>query len=158
MFKQITLLAVAGLASASATAAHYSTPWASVYNNCKFDVTVFDVTSTVSDGQLLRAGTVQSYGYPKQGDPTNALKITRSPDGLAQGEPQLVFSFSINDGKVSYDLSEAYGDAFKGFKIEASANDASCPKIQWENGTPPGGDNPAATCSADVAIAVGLCL
>ncbi|KAJ3497327.1 hypothetical protein NLG97_g1990 [Lecanicillium saksenae] len=158
MFKQITILAVAGLASASTKAAHYATPWASVYNNCKFDVTVFREGATVDAGLSVAAGSVQTWGYPKEGEATNALKITRGPDGLEQHEPQLVFSYSINDGKVAYDLSEVYGDAFKGFKVEASANDENCPKIEWDNGVSPGGANPAASCSAEVAIAVGLCL
>lgn len=150
---QISLLAMVGLASAASVPSR----WASVWNKCDFDVTVHTAGSTISAGEVLQAGRILTNGYPKEGEPTNSFIITRNPDGLAKAEPQTIFSFSVNNGKVSYDVTDVYGDAFKGFKVEASANDASCPKIQWDSGIPPPG-NHAGTCSADVSIAAVLCL
>lgn len=152
MLQMVAVLAVAGLASAATIPTRY----AQVYNMCKFDVSVFDVRETVGDEYRLKAGQIYTSPYPKEGAPTSAFKITRGADGLRKGEPQLDFSFAVGEGKVYYDLSETYGDAFKGFKVKVIANDDSCPKITWDNGTPPAGSH-AGSCSADVAVVVGLC-
>ncbi|KAJ4165220.1 hypothetical protein LMH87_006861 [Akanthomyces muscarius] len=147
MFKQITILAVVGLASAASVPTQY--PTASVYNNCKWDVFVTD-GKTQHD---LPAGQVYSNGLPKGGD-KHSYKIARATSGT--DVPTLVFSFDSKNGKVSYDLSEVHGSPFSGFKVQASANDDKCPKIEWEHGVPAGRNH--ATCAADVSVAVGLCL
>jgi hypothetical protein len=80
------------------------------------------------------------YLEPLRKDPSSggiALKITRGPDGLYNGEPQQVFSYNLADRQVWYDLSSVFGAPFKGNRIEVTSNTGG--DIIWAAGTNPGG-------------------
>lgn len=80
------------------------------------------------------------YLEPLRKDPSSggiALKITRGPDGLYNGEPQQVFSYNLADKQVWYDLSSVFGPPFKGSRVEVTSNTGG--DIIWAAGTNPGG-------------------
>jgi hypothetical protein len=66
-----------------------------------------------------------------------ALKITKGPDGLFNGEAQQVFSYSLDGEQVWYDLSAVFGAPFAGQRVEVTSNTGG--PIVWPNGTHPGG-------------------
>ncbi|KAJ6781864.1 hypothetical protein PWT90_06521 [Aphanocladium album] len=146
MLKQTAILALAGLASAATV----PTRWASVYNNCKWDVFVTDGETVNS---YLAPGRIYTNGYPKDGE-KSTYKIARATSGVKV--PTLLFTFGVEGSKVNYELSDINGSPFSGSKVQASANSEKCPKIEWSQGVPAGKNH--GSCSADISIAVGLCL
>ncbi|KAJ3490066.1 hypothetical protein NLG97_g5858 [Lecanicillium saksenae] len=147
MLKQTAILAVAGLASAATV----PTRWASVYNNCNWDVFVTDGETVNS---YLPKGQIYTNGYPKDGE-KKTFKIARATDGVKV--PTLLLSFGTKNGKVNYELTTGEnGSPFSGSKIEVSSSNDKCPKIEWSQGVPAGSNH--GSCSADNSIAVGLCL
>ncbi|OAQ61260.1 phase-specific protein [Pochonia chlamydosporia 170] len=153
MLGQTTLLA-ATLALAGAVSAVGN---AVVKNNCNFDVTVWSVGSEISAPNTLRKG--QSYSEQFSRDPKTggrALKVTREPDGLFTGKPQTIFAYNLNGGRIWYDLSDVFGDAFAGHKLVEGSADTSCPSIVWPNGTPPAGSQ-VKNCRDSADVTLTLC-
>lgn len=77
-------------------------------------------------------------------------------DGLYDGSPQTNFALSLKDGRIWYDLSDVFGDAFKGESVIAAPSDDSCPSIEWEDGVPPG-ENQTRDCEEDANVTLSLC-
>jgi hypothetical protein len=77
---------------------------------------------------------------PLHRDPTTggiAIKITKGPEGLYNGEAQQIFAYSLDNGLVWYDLSSLFGEPFLGQKVEVTSQTGG--SIVWENGSNPGG-------------------
>jgi hypothetical protein len=80
------------------------------------------------------------YLEPLRRDPKSggiAIKLTKGPNGLYNGEPQQVFSYNIDGLQVYYDLSSVFGAPFAGNRIEVTSNTGA--PIVWPAGTNPGG-------------------
>lgn len=152
-----TLLALAAAPLAAATGTG-SGPVARVLNKCSFPVTVWAVGSEVSPGYTLGAG----GGYYAEGfarDPKTggrALKVTRAPDGLYNGSPQLVYAYNLDGDRVWYDLSSVFGNALPGSKMVVASDEASCPRIEWPQGSPPAGSQ-VKVCTSSRSVTLTLC-
>ncbi|KAJ5899593.1 hypothetical protein N7495_004337 [Penicillium taxi] len=107
-----------------------------VSNHCKFPVYLWSVGSTVRPVSLI--GPDQNYAEQYRYDqPTGgiALKISTDANGLYDSAPQTVFAYNVNDqGKVWFDLTDVFGDAFKGYSVKLEPAD---PQIEWKDGVPP---------------------
>lgn len=66
-----------------------------------------------------------------------AIKLTRTQDGLFNGEPEQVFAYSLDGTQVWYDLSSVFGDPFAGHRVEVTSETGGT--ISWPTGTHPGG-------------------
>ncbi|KAM3527716.1 hypothetical protein MY4038_006220 [Beauveria bassiana] len=152
MLKQLTLVALAGLATATDPGR------ARVINKCGFDVTLWSVGSEISAPHTLAArGGKYSEQYtrdPKTGG--RALKITREPDGLFKGKPQTNFAYTLDPGQLWYDLSDVFGDPFAGNRIQVVPSNSNCQSIVWPNGVPPAGSQ-VKTCTRESDTTLTLC-
>ncbi|KAM4063008.1 blastomyces yeast-phase-specific protein [Hirsutella rhossiliensis] len=141
--------AVAPLASAAGNAR--------VVNNCSFSVTAWSVGSAVSPANTINSGGSYSERFtrdPKTGG--RAIKITIEPDGLYTGKPQTVFAYNLDGNTIWYDLSDVFGDAFKGHKLVEASKNPDCGVITWKDGVPPAGSQ-VKTCNADADVTLTLC-
>lgn len=130
-----------------------------VTNNCDFPVYLWSVDSTV-DGPHSLASKGMVYSETMHYDNKTggvSLKITTSQDGLTNGSPQLNFAYAINSSEkmVYYDLSDVFGDAFKGYNVQVTGG-TSCPAISWPQGTPPAGSATKA-CDQSNDLHCSLC-
>ncbi|KAM3511295.1 hypothetical protein MY11210_005032 [Beauveria gryllotalpidicola] len=152
MLKQLTLIALAGLATATDPGK------AKVINNCNFQVTLWSVGSEISPPYTLAArGGKYAEQYtrdPKTGG--RALKITREPDGLYTGKPQTIFAYTLDPGRLWYDLSDVFGDPFKGHRVQLVPSNNNCQPIIWPDGIPPAGSQ-VKTCTRDSDTTLTLC-
>ncbi|KAJ3478948.1 hypothetical protein NLG97_g8445 [Lecanicillium saksenae] len=152
MFKQLSILAVAGLAAAT------NPGKAKVYNNCPFEVTLWSVGSEISDPHTLAAKGGQYYEQysrdPKTGG--RSLKITRERDGLYNGKPQTNFAYTLDPDRVWYDLSDVFGDPFANGRVQVVPSNNQCQSIVWPDGRPPAGSQ-VKTCWPDSDTTLTLC-
>ncbi|POR35426.1 Uncharacterized protein TPAR_04383 [Tolypocladium paradoxum] len=131
---------------------------ARVVNRCPFPVTAWSVGSDVSPPHTLSTGNVL-YTEPFSVDPIaggRAIKITREPDGLYTGKPQTIFAYNLQGDTVWYDLSDVFGDAFRGHKLVERSEDGNCPSIVWNDGIPPAGSQ-VKSCGAGADVTLTLC-
>ncbi|KAJ5548127.1 hypothetical protein N7513_005361 [Penicillium frequentans] len=109
-----------------------------VNNRCPFPVYIWSVGSAI--GSAVTTGPNGCYAEPFRHDPKSggvAIKITTVPDGLWKSAPLTIFAYNLaGDGQVWYDLSDIFGDPFKGYPVSLSPAE---PAISWENGQPPAG-------------------
>ncbi|KAK0618956.1 Bys1 family protein [Immersiella caudata] len=148
-----TLLALAATLTTASAAGN-----ARVINHCPFPVTLWSVGGSISGPSTLAANT-GTYSEPYVRDPTTggkAIKITRAPDGLYNGSPQLNFAYSLDGATIWYDLSSVFGDVFAGKKLVVADIAGTCPSIVWPTGTNPGGSQVKA-CTSSKDIALVLC-
>ena len=130
---------------------------ARVTNNCDFNVTLWSVGSSVNGPLTYSTG--ESYQEEFFRDPITggmAIKITRDEDGLYNGSPQLIFSYTLDPGQVWYDLSTVFGEAFEGHKLVVASAKEDCPQIVWEDGTLPAGSQ-VKDCTSDEDVTLTLC-
>ncbi|KAL6863334.1 hypothetical protein ACO1O0_003583 [Amphichorda felina] len=152
MFK--TALALLAAATPLVSAAGY----ARVVNQCDFDVSLWSVGSNIDGPHTVKADG-GLYGEKFRKDPVTggiALKITREADGLYTGEPQLIYSYSLDGSRIWYDLSTVFGDAFEGHKLVEASRNTACPAIVWKNGTPPSGSQ-VKDCNSGDHVTLTLC-
>ncbi|KAL4914463.1 hypothetical protein BDW62DRAFT_190380 [Aspergillus aurantiobrunneus] len=113
---------------------------AQVHNNCADPVYVWSVGGSISDVHTVNPGDTFSEQFHR--DPTSggiSLKVTRSPNGLYDGSPQLNFAYTLDPNQVWYDLSTVFGSAFQGEVLTITSNNEECPTICWPDGTQPAG-------------------
>ncbi|KAM3452255.1 hypothetical protein MY3296_004693 [Beauveria thailandica] len=152
MLKQLTLVAIAGLATATGPGK------AKVVNNCNFEVTLWSVGSEISPPHTL-AGHGGRYSETYTRDPKTggrALKITRERDGLYTGKAQTVFAYTLDPNIIYYDLSDVFGDAFAGHRVQVVPSNNQCQSIVWPNGVPPAGSQ-VKSCTRDSDTTLTLC-
>lgn len=65
-----------------------------------------------------------------------AIKISTEQNGLYSSAPLTVFAYNLNGDSVWYDLSDVFGDPFKGHSVVLSPAE---PPIHWADGVPPAG-------------------
>ncbi|KAJ5993847.1 Antigenic thaumatin-like protein [Penicillium sp. IBT 35674x] len=106
-----------------------------VNNRCPFPVYIWSVGSAI--GPAVTTAPNGCYVETFRHDPKSggiAIKITTVPDGLWKSAPLTIFAYNLaGDGTVWYDLSDIFGDPFKGHPV--ALNPAE-PAISWENGHP----------------------
>jgi hypothetical protein len=144
------LLAAAPLASALGRA--------KVVNNCPFAVSTWSVGRDVSGPYRLTAGG-GFYAETYSKDPVTGgrvFKVTIPPDGLWTGAPQTNFAWNLDNDKIWYDLSDVFGDPFRGQKLVVSSAEATCPSIVWANGTPPAGSQ-VKVCTSEKDVTFTIC-
>ena len=131
---------------------------ARVVNNCNFQATVWSVDSKINGPYTLKAKGGK-YEETFHRDPVTggiALKVTRDPNGLYNGAPQLNYAYSLDGSQVWYDLSSVFGDAFPGSKLVEKSANSKCPAIVWPTGSPPQGSQ-VKVCGADQDVTLTLC-
>ena len=152
-FSVATAAAIVALLPSSALAVG----GAYVQNKCSFPVYLWSVGSSVGPKQVLAPNS--GYGEPLHRDPTTggiAIKLTTVDDGLyLPNVPQTVFSYSLDNALVWYDLSDVFGDAFAGHPLQIKTNDDTCGAISWPNGVP-AGSHPT-PCSSNANVVFTLC-
>ncbi|KAF2097837.1 putative BYS1 domain protein [Rhizodiscina lignyota] len=131
--------------------------WANVQNNCPETIYVYSVGSSAGTQQTITTGNCYTEQY--HNDPTCggiAIKICLSDGCLWTGAPQTDFSYTLQGDTVWYDMSDVYGDPFKGKRMMVTATNPKCPHIEWSNGVNPGGSQ-VHECSSDADITLSLC-
>ena len=128
-----------------------------VENNCGKPVYLWSVGEHVGPQETINPG--DSYSEQFRRDPVTGgitLKVTRVEGGLFDGSPQTNFALSLKDGRIWYDLSDVFGDPFKGQPVSVTPDDDNCPSIEWPNGVPPG-ESQVRDCTADTDVTLSLC-
>ena len=128
-----------------------------VYNNCTSNVYLWSVGGSIGPEQTLGQG--QKYSEAYHTDPASggiALKITRTSDGLYSGAPQTIFSYTLDNGGIWYDLSAVFGNGFEGSHVEIVPSNLSCQSIDWPNGISPSGSQ-VKICESGSDLALTLC-
>ena len=144
------------LSAASTLPCAIGTGFASVVNHCTFPVYLSSVGSSPGTQTNLTSKSV--YTEPYRFDPVSggiAIKLVRTVDGLYNGSPVTQFDYTLNGTRLFYDLSDVYGDAFKGFSVVQAPSDKTCPGITWANGVP--GPNQVNSCSSAANVTVTVC-
>jgi hypothetical protein len=153
----IALTAVAAFVSIS-NAQNPAVGNAIVMNNCTDSIYLWSVDSSVGPRQVIASNA--TYTEPFRRDLSSGgvtLKITREPQGLYDGSPQTDFAYSLdNNTKVWYDMSDVFGDPFKGNAVVVQPSEPSCNTINWTNGTPPAGSN-VEVCTSTVNLTLTVC-
>lgn len=123
-------------------------------NHCQTPIYVWSVGSEVKpEATILPSG---RYFETFRADTKTggiALKLSTVPDGLYQSAPQTILAYNlINETQVWYDVSDVFGDPFKGHPVALQPSD---PQIFWSNGVPPAGSQIRAhDASADLVLTV----
>ncbi|KAJ5928981.1 Antigenic thaumatin-like protein [Penicillium verhagenii] len=109
-----------------------------INNHCPFPIYIWSVGSVI--GPEVTTGPNGRYVETFRHDPKSggiAIKISTSPNGLLTSSPLTVFAYNLSgDGKVWYDLSDVFGDPFRGHSVVL---EPSQPGISWRDGSPPAG-------------------
>lgn len=79
-----------------------------------------------------------------------AIKITKTADGLYTGAPTQIFSYSLDNAQVWYDLSTVFGEPFNGQRLTVTSKNG--PTIDWPRGSHPGGSQVKVTSSNDNVV------
>ncbi|KAJ5595165.1 Antigenic thaumatin-like protein [Penicillium hispanicum] len=123
-------------------------------NHCQTPIYVWSVGSEVKpEATVLPSG---RYFETFRADTKTggiALKLSTVPDCLYQSAPQTILAYSlINGTEVWYDVSDVFGDPFKGHPVALQPSD---PEILWSNGVPPAGSQVRAhDASTDLVLTV----
>ncbi|OOF98967.1 hypothetical protein ASPCADRAFT_403254 [Aspergillus carbonarius ITEM 5010] len=119
---------------------------ATIHNTCPFPIYIWSVSSTTSPQYTLTQ--TQNYTESLHHDVQTggvSIKITTVKDGLYTGSPQMIFAYNLVEEKLWFDLSDVFGDPFKGWRVsvrvDGSGNGGGNGKeeIVWEDGVAPGG-------------------
>lgn len=132
---------------------------ASIVNNCNETVHVWSVGQNIAGPFNLNRGGVYAEQFMR--DPVSggkALKLTLIPNGIFNGAAQTIFAYNLDGtGKIWYDLSDVFGDAFTGRKLVVTSAEPNCPTITFPNGVPPGGSQVKVCPDASKDVTLTLC-
>lgn len=108
-----------------------------VQNNCADPIYLWSVGSGVSVEIPVPGGAHYSETF-RHDQKTGgvSLKVTRVAHGLYSSAPQTVFAYNVVGDSVWYDLSDVFGDPFKGSSVTLLPSE---PVIRWSDGVPPVG-------------------
>ncbi|KAI9368119.1 hypothetical protein BJX61DRAFT_537513 [Aspergillus egyptiacus] len=151
-FSNIAIVSITALAPL-ANAVGY----AKVHNNCLAKMYLWSVGGSVSQVHTINPG--ETYSEQFHRDPTSggiALKISRKPDGLYNGSPQLNFAYTLDPNQVWYDLSTVFGSAFRDRVLTVTSDNEDCPSICWPDGVQPAGSQ-VKTCEPTADQILTLC-
>ena len=71
--------------------------------------------------------------------------MTKSANGLYNGDPEQVFAYSLDTAQIWYDLSTVFGEPFAGQPLEVTSKSGG--SIVWPKGSNPGGSQVKVTSS-----------
>ncbi|KAL2810140.1 hypothetical protein BJX63DRAFT_434543 [Aspergillus granulosus] len=131
--------------------------YANVTNNCLAKMYLWSVGGSIGPVQTINPG--ETYSEQFHRDPASggiSLKISRKPNGLYDGSPQLNFAYTLDPTQVWYDLSTVFGTAFQGRILSVSSENEDCPTICWPDGTQPAGSQ-VKTCEPNSDKVLTLC-
>ncbi|PKY03314.1 Bys1 family protein [Aspergillus campestris IBT 28561] len=108
-----------------------------VQNNCAEPIYLWSVGSGVSVEIPIPDGAHYSETF-RHDQKTGgvSLKVTTVAHGLYSSAPQTVFAYNVVGESVWYDLSDVFGDPFKGSSVTLLPSE---PVIRWSDGVPPVG-------------------
>ncbi|KAF3388595.1 Antigenic thaumatin-like protein [Penicillium rolfsii] len=119
----------------ASTAAHHG--HAFIANHCTFPVYIWSVGTVTRDRATLLPGHRYSETFRHDHKAGGiAIKISTEQNGLYESAPLTIFAYNIDDQNVWYDLSDVFGDPFKGYPVSLSPAE---PAIGWADGVPPSG-------------------
>jgi hypothetical protein len=127
-----------------------------INNNCNFPIYLWSVGTTAQSEKTLPPNDVYSEMFCEEESTGGiAIKISTDVDGLYTSAPQMVFAYNVSNdqSKVWYDLSDVFGDPFKGYPVSLTPAE---PRISWPDGVPPAGSQVRVT-SADTDLVLSLC-
>ncbi|EPS34078.1 Antigenic thaumatin-like protein [Penicillium oxalicum] len=143
-FPSSTLVTSAIPTPASSSVASPATPssttslgQAIIENHCQTPIYVWSVGSVTPAPVTVSSGGRYSETYRLDHDTGGvALKISTQQDGLYNSAPLTIFAYNLNGQEVWYDLSDVFGDPFKGHPVVLVPAE---PAINWADGVPPSG-------------------
>ena len=106
-------------------------------NNCQTPIYLWSVGTVTRPSVTVLPGI--RYGETFRHDHNSggiAIKISTEQNGLYDSAPLTVFAYNLNGDNVWYDLSDVFGDPFKGHSVVLSPAE---PPIHWADGIPPAG-------------------
>ncbi|KAJ6028631.1 Antigenic thaumatin-like protein [Penicillium herquei] len=109
-----------------------------VINHCKFPVYIWSVGSSIKPVVTMPSqGRYSETFHRDVGSGGIAIKISTKHDGLLTSSPLTIFAYNLAaNGQVWYDLSDVFGDPFKGHRVSLSP---ASPEINWADGIPRSG-------------------
>lgn len=109
---------------------------AMVVNYCNWPVYIWSVGSTVRPEVTLHPHERYSETFRMNHSTGGiAIKISTVRDGLYVSAPMTVFAYNLsNNTTVWYDLSDVFGDPFKGYPVRLHP---AAPPLYWRDGIPP---------------------
>lgn len=108
-----------------------------ITNHCKTPIYIWSVGSTVRPEVTVLPD--EGYAETFRKDTATggiAIKISTERDGLYTSAPQTIFAYNLSGRSVWYDLSDVFGDPFKGEPVVLAPAE---PRIVWNDGVPPAG-------------------
>ncbi|RAK97362.1 Bys1 family protein [Aspergillus ibericus CBS 121593] len=122
---------------------------ATIHNNCTTPIYIWSVSSTTSPQYTIPA--TQNYSEIFHHDAQTggvSIKITTVRNGLYTGSPQMIFAYNLVNEQVWFDLSDVFGDPFRGRRVTVGVvagggggggGGEEKEMIVWEDGVPVGG-------------------
>lgn len=108
-----------------------------IANHCEVPIYIWSVGSTVRpEATILPYARYAETFRHDAGTGGIAIKISTERDGLYISAPLTIFAYNVKDDKVWYDLSDLFGDPFKGHPVVLQPAE---PEIYWSDGVPPEG-------------------
>ncbi|KJZ73892.1 hypothetical protein HIM_06785 [Hirsutella minnesotensis 3608] len=153
MYKLSLLAAVGAMANVATALGN-----ARIVNSCTFPVTAWSAGDNLAGPFKLTpgGGTYGEVFTRDAGSGGRALKVTLEDDGLYTGKPQTIYAYNLNGSTIWYDLSDVFGDPFRGHKIIVASDNASCGQIVMENGVPAAGSQ-VKNCDSAFNVTMTLC-
>ncbi|GES66358.1 BYS1 domain protein [Aspergillus terreus] len=151
-FSTLSLLSLAALSPLAQAVGN-----AVVKNNCNYPVYLWSVGGSVGPKQTIQPGA--SYSEPFRRDAQSggiSLKITRVDDSSPSNHPQVNYAYTLDGSNVWYDMSDVFGDPFKGTALVVKPSDTGCQSICWPNGIPLAGSQ-VKVCQANSNEVLTLC-
>ncbi|GKZ29810.1 hypothetical protein AbraIFM66950_006562 [Aspergillus brasiliensis] len=146
-----------------------------ILNTCAFPIYAWSVSSSVGPQITIPAAvpstsrntTYSNYTEPYHHDPQTggvSIKLTTLRNGLYTGAPQTIFAYNFEEGQnqVWFDLSDVFGDPFKGRRVSVQVRGPLGDgggweeSIVWEDGVP-GAGSQVRVVSAERDLVVRLC-
>lgn len=128
-----------------------------VLNNCKDTFYLWSVGGSIGPRQKVEPG--ESYTEAIHRDQASggvSIKITNGPNGLYDGSGQMNFAYTLAGERVYYDLSDVFGDPFKGHAVSVVPDNDQCPGVCWPHGTNPGGSQ-VRSCETGCDVVLTAC-
>lgn len=108
-----------------------------IANHCKTPIYIWSVGSTIRPEATVLPYTRYAETFRRDtGTGGIAIKISTARDGLYTSAPQTIFAYNVKNDQVWYDLSDVFGDPFKGHPVVLQPAE---PEIFWRDGVPPKG-------------------
>ncbi|KAF9888647.1 hypothetical protein FE257_008405 [Aspergillus nanangensis] len=131
-------LALTPLALTNAMRLANTTGNAIVVNNCPHHIYLWSVASEVMPQTTIAPTGNYTETFRRDARTGGvSIKVSTAKDGLYNSKPLTVFAYNLEGTTVWYDLSDVFGDPFKGHRVTLGPENQDV--IVWEDGVPPAG-------------------